>query len=107
MSSFPGKRIRSGELRLIPKLNRDDRFVEIEGGPDIAVEIVSDLSVQKDIALLPASHHKAGTLEYLLVDASNVSSTPELTTTLPTHQNQCWSRSNVMPNESNETGDSD
>lgn len=67
------KRIRSGELRLIPKSNRDNRFVELDGGPDIAVEIVSDSSVQKDATLLPASHHKAGTLEYWLVDARNES----------------------------------
>jgi Uma2 family endonuclease len=62
-------RIRDGQLRLIPSPVQPSRFIEIEGGPDIAIEIISESSVTRDSVRLPESHFLAGTLEYWLIDA--------------------------------------
>ena len=60
----------SGRVRLVPKAGGErDRYVELEGGPDLIVEIVSDASVKKDTRLLPAAYFKAGVREYWLADA--------------------------------------
>ncbi len=62
--------IDAGRVRLVPKASGiDGRFVEVEGGPDLVVEIVSDSSVEKDSERLPVSYYKAGVLEYWLLDA--------------------------------------
>ena len=62
--------LESGRVRLVPAAGgRPDRFVELEGGPDIVVEIVSDASVRKDTERLPAAYHAAGMREFWLVDA--------------------------------------
>ncbi len=62
--------IDAGRVRLVPKASgMDGRFVEVEGGPDLVVEIVSDSSVEKDSERLPVSYYKAGVLEYWLLDA--------------------------------------
>lgn len=60
----------AGRVRLVPAAGgRPDRFVELEGGPDLVVEIVSDSSVRKDTERLPAAYHAAGVREFWLVDA--------------------------------------
>lgn len=62
--------IEGGRVRLVPAAGgRPDRFVEIEGAPDLIVEIVSDSSVRKDNHRLPASYHAAGVREFWLIDA--------------------------------------
>ena len=62
--------IEAGRVRLVPAAGgRPDRFVELEGGPDLVVEIVSDSSVRKDTERLPAAYHAAGVREFWLVDA--------------------------------------
>jgi len=62
--------IEGGRVRLVPAAGgRPDRFVEIEGAPDLIVEIVSDSSVRKDNHRLPASYHAAGVRELWLIDA--------------------------------------
>jgi Uma2 family endonuclease len=59
-----------GRVRLIPKASGEpDRFVEVEGGPDLVVEIVSDSSEQKDLRRLPSAYFKAGVHELWLLDA--------------------------------------
>jgi Uma2 family endonuclease len=59
----------SGRVRLVPNASREpDSFVELEGAPDLVVEIVSDSSVAKDTKRLPISYWQAGILEYWLVD---------------------------------------
>ena len=46
--------IDSGRVRLIPKSGDEtDRYIEIEGPPDLVVEIISDSSVVKDTQRLP------------------------------------------------------
>lgn len=62
--------IRSGRVNLIPKAGgRPGRYVEIEGAPDLVVEIVSDGSVTKDTKRLPAAYFRAGVREFWLADA--------------------------------------
>jgi len=59
----------AGRVKLVPKAGRPDRYIEIEGAPDLAVEIVSDSSVAKDTERLPAAYFRAGISEYWLADA--------------------------------------
>lgn len=44
-------------------------FIEVEGAPDLIVEIVSDGSVAKDTERLPRAYHAAGVRELWIVDA--------------------------------------
>lgn len=60
----------SGRVRLVPKAGEPaDRYVELEGPPDLIVEIVSDASVRKDTERLPAAYYQAGVTEFWLIDA--------------------------------------
>jgi Uma2 family endonuclease len=58
---------RSGKVQLVP--GKKKRFVEVEGAPDMVLEIVSASSVQKDTAILFEAYWEAGIPEYWLVDA--------------------------------------
>jgi Uma2 family endonuclease len=58
-----------GRVRRTQKVGRPERFVEIEGTPDLVVEVVSDSSVRKDNHLLREAYLRAGIAEYWLVDA--------------------------------------
>lgn len=59
----------SGRVRLVPKSGgEEDRYVELEGAPDLIVEIVSDSSVRKDTKRLPKRYWQAGVREFWLVD---------------------------------------
>jgi Uma2 family endonuclease len=59
----------SGKLRFTEKANRADDYIEIEGTPDLVVEVVSDSSMRKDLKVLRAAYFRAGIAEYWLVDA--------------------------------------
>jgi len=60
----------SGRARLVPKAGGEPgRYVEVEGAPDLIVEIVSDSSVTKDTQRLPAAYYTAGVREFWLADA--------------------------------------
>jgi Uma2 family endonuclease len=60
----------SGRVRLVPKAGgAADRYIEVEGPPDLVVEIVSDGSVHKDTERLPAAYYRAGVPEFWLIDA--------------------------------------
>jgi len=62
--------LETGRVRLVPKATREpDRFVEVEGPPDLIVEIVSDSSQTKDTQRLPAAYYRAGVPEFWLIDA--------------------------------------
>lgn len=62
--------VASGRAILVPKATEEaDRYIEIEGAPDLVVEIVSDSSVTKDTKRLPAAYFKAGVDELWLIDA--------------------------------------
>ena len=57
-------------VRLIPKSGGETaEFIEVEGGPDLVVEVVSDASVTKDTQRLPTAYFRAGVREYWLADA--------------------------------------
>ena len=57
----------SGRIRRIP--GKQGGFVELDGTPDMVLEVVSDSSEQKDFHLLREAYFEAGILEYWLVDA--------------------------------------
>ena len=60
----------AGRAKMIPKAGGEEgRYVEIEGAPDLIVEIVSDSSVTKDTVRLPAAYFRAGVPEFWLADA--------------------------------------
>jgi Uma2 family endonuclease len=58
---------RAERVRLIEGM--DEGFVEIEGSPDMTLEIVSRSSVRKDRVLLRQAYWEAGVREYWIVDA--------------------------------------
>lgn len=61
--------LETGVVRLVPKEGFEDRFIELDGPPDLVVEVVSDASVSKDTKRLPAAYFAAGVTEFWLVDA--------------------------------------
>jgi Uma2 family endonuclease len=56
----------SGRLRLVE--GKKGGFVELEGTPDMALEVVSDSSEEKDLDTLFDLYRRAGIAEYWLVD---------------------------------------
>ncbi len=62
--------IDSGRVKLIPTIGeKPHSYIELDGGPDLIVEIVSDSSVVKDTKRLPKLYFDAGVREFWLVDA--------------------------------------
>jgi Uma2 family endonuclease len=59
--------LRSGKVKLIE--GASSGFVELEGTPDLVLEIVSDASVKKDTLTLVDQYWEAGIPEYWLIDA--------------------------------------
>ncbi len=59
----------SGRLRYVPAASGEpDRYIEMEGAPDLVVEIVSNSSERKDLVRLPPLYAAAGIPEIWLVD---------------------------------------
>jgi Uma2 family endonuclease len=62
--------IQQRRVRLVPKASQEaGRYVEIEGAPDLVVEVVSDSSTTKDTRRLPPAYYRAGIRELWLIDA--------------------------------------
>jgi Uma2 family endonuclease len=62
--------VEGGRVRLIPSASgRPRSYVEIEGAPDLVVEVVSDSSRRKDFERLPPLYARAGIPELWQVDA--------------------------------------
>ncbi len=59
--------LRSDRIRLIE--GKEGGFTELQGSPDMVLEVVSDSSVDKDLFLLRDAYWEAGIREYWLVDA--------------------------------------
>lgn len=59
--------LRSGRVALIQGAKHG--YVELEGTPDMLLEVLSDSSVKKDLELLKVLYWKAGVAEYWIVDA--------------------------------------
>jgi Uma2 family endonuclease len=60
--------LETGRARLVPSVAGDDS-VEIEGTPDVVIEVVSPFSERKDLERLPELYHRAGIPEFWLIDA--------------------------------------
>src|SRR5262249_47048082 len=58
--------MQSGRHRLVP--DESAGYTELEGTPDMTLEVVSDLSERKDTEILRELYWKAGVQEYWLVD---------------------------------------
>jgi len=56
-----------GEARLIE--SKDGGYLEVQGSPDMVLEVVSTSSVRKDTEVLREAYWGAGVKEYWLVDA--------------------------------------
>jgi Uma2 family endonuclease len=62
--------LQADRVMLVPAATqKPGRYVELEGPPDLVVEIVSDSSVGKDTRRLPEAYFKAGVGEFWLADA--------------------------------------
>jgi Uma2 family endonuclease len=62
--------LRAGRVREVPAAGGTaGRYVELEGAPDLVVEIVSDRSAAKDLGRLPRLYARAGVPELWLADA--------------------------------------
>jgi Uma2 family endonuclease len=61
--------LEAGRLVLVPRAGRRGDYVELQGSPDLVVEIVSDSSVRKDTLDLRAIYARAEIPEYWLIDA--------------------------------------
>ncbi len=62
----------TGRVRRVPKAPvAPQRYVELEGAPDLVIEIVSDESVGKDTQRLPMSYYQANIPEFWLFDVRN------------------------------------
>ena len=58
----------TGRARLVPAADGRD-FVEVEGSPDMVLEVISPSSVGKDTIRLRERYHAAAIPEYWLIDA--------------------------------------
>jgi Uma2 family endonuclease len=67
------KALDAGRVRLVPREGAQGQFIEIEGTPDLVVEVVSNSSERKDTEQLRKAYHRAGIREYWLVDARGAS----------------------------------
>src|SRR5687768_14203030 len=56
----------TGRVRLVPAADGRD-FVEVEGSPDMALEVISPSSVGMDTVRLRERYHAAGIREYWLI----------------------------------------
>jgi Uma2 family endonuclease len=74
----------AGRVRPVPSSPpRTGRYVELEGAPDLLVEILSDSSVSKDRTRLPGLYARAGVAELWLVDARGKTPALEIWTLRP------------------------
>jgi Uma2 family endonuclease len=62
--------LETGRVRPVPKIGSgEDRYIELEGAPDLVVEIASDSSLAKDTRRLPQRYFAAGVAEFWFIDA--------------------------------------
>jgi Uma2 family endonuclease len=59
--------LQSGRARLVEGM--EEGYLEVEGSPDMVLEVVSRTSVRKDTVTLRQAYWEAGVREYWLVDA--------------------------------------
>ena len=61
--------LEQGRVHFAMKATRDDDRLELQGTPDLVVEVISDSSVRKDDKLLRAGYARAGVPGYRILDA--------------------------------------
>ena len=61
--------IEQGRVRYADKANRPGDRVEVQGQPDLIIEVISDSSKRKDEELLREGYARAGVQEYWIIDA--------------------------------------
>ena len=59
---------RSGRVSIVPTADEEDGL-ELRGGPDWILEVVSNSSEKKDLVDLPLAYHRARVEEYWIIDA--------------------------------------
>ena len=89
----------TGRVQRVPNANQVG-VVELEGCPDMVLEVVSDSSVEKDTQLLPPLYQRAGIAEFWRIDARAVVQFEILRLTpagyAPTHLPDGWWHSDVF-----------
>lgn len=60
---------RKGQVRLVPRKDALGQFLEVQGSPDWALEVVSRSSWEKDTVILRHLYHRAGIAEFWLINA--------------------------------------
>src|SRR5262245_43573567 len=63
------KSFEMGRVHLGTRQDRPGQYVELVGSPDWVLEVVSRSSATKDTQALREAYHRAGVLEYWIVDA--------------------------------------
>jgi Uma2 family endonuclease len=96
---FTWETVSSGRLRLVEKSDRG--ILELEGTPDIVLEIVSKNSIRKDTVDLRELYWKAGVPEYWLVDVRDGALFFEILRRsadgyLPAGKEDRWIRSDIL-----------
>ena len=61
--------VEAGRVRLVQREGFADEAIELEGSPDMVLEVVSRSSAKKDKTVLLDLYYQAGVQEYWLVDA--------------------------------------
>lgn len=73
--------LRQGRIREVPAAKAEEgRFIELEGAPDLIVEVVSDSSARKDRERLPKLYAAAGVPELWLADSRGAEQAFEILT---------------------------
>jgi len=73
---FHWKTVPAGRLKLVEGSEGD--YTELEGTPDMVLEVISRSSVQKDTEILPELYWRAGIPEYWLIDARSANPSFEI-----------------------------
>jgi Uma2 family endonuclease len=94
--------VSSGRVRWVE--GAEESYVEVEGSPDMVLEIVSKTSMRKDTATLRELYGRAGVREYWLVDARGESPQFDVLRHTPegyaaAESKEGWQRSEVFGRE--------
>ena len=89
------------EGRVIRIEGKSEGYVELEGSPDMLLEVVSKSSVVKDLETLREDYYQAGVSEYWIVDARRSPASLDILKRgpkgfVPTRKQGGWVKSNVF-----------
>jgi Uma2 family endonuclease len=91
--------LKEGRVREVP--GKHAGVVELEGSPEMVLEVVSESSVEKDLTRLPVLYWRAGILEFWRIDARGAEVRFEIlrreaTGYVPANEPEGWWRSTVL-----------